>query len=249
MGVTCRDFLAGSVGAAALAALAGCTSTHSGTGQQRRHGQFRQHGRCRREVQHRQGDRHPDVRVLGRQHGRNRRLQLRQAEVRGGQPGRHRQPEGRALRRLLLRHRPRHHLRHGSGHLPRRLHHHRQVQRQGLAARHDALLQQRRGVGEFLPALWEAIKYNGNAVRSAAPDRHDLHRLQQGRLSPRPASPRCRTSSATPGRGTSSARSRTSFAASLPPRSSRSPTTGPRPARSAGSVGCIRPAAPCSLPT
>jgi len=32
MGVTRRDFLAGSVGAAALAALAGCTSTHSGTG-------------------------------------------------------------------------------------------------------------------------------------------------------------------------------------------------------------------------
>ena len=196
------------------------------------------------KASHGQGQRRAHLRVLGRQPRRDSRLQVRQGEVRGGQPRRHDQPQGRPVRRLLLRHRPRHPGRQRTGHLPRRLHDDRQVQQGRRAARRLAVLLHRRGRRVPAGAVGRG-QVQRRPLRRAAPDRHHLRRLQQGRvrsrrhhLGARHAGQRLDLGRVLRGRG-QAARSR------CRPTSSRSPTTGRRPARSAGCPGSTRPAARC----
>ena len=160
-------------------------------------------------------DRHAELRVLGRQHRRDRGLQLRQEGVREGQPRRDHQPEGLAVRPVLLGHRPRHPVRQRARRVPRRLHDDRQVQQGRYAARRVAVLHP--GRGRRVPAgAVGRDQVQRRPVRRPAPDRHDLHRLQQEGVRDGRHHRRARPRSRTPGRGRSSPTCATKLRASLP---------------------------------
>ena len=152
------------VGAAALAGLGACTAcTPTRTARTPRR---RQSGRaahaCRREGQSRQGHRHPDFAFWGGSDGETAGFNYAKQQFEEANPATKINLKVVPVRRVLLRHRPRHHRRQrrrtSSASTTRRSASTSQGRR---AARRDAVLRPETRSTAFLPALWDAIKYNG----------------------------------------------------------------------------------------